>query len=578
MDEPTINSNNNNRNNIVTPERSNRFSALFRSREEEREESGAENIAVLEAAIEEERVTERNTNQEEEGFSPFRATLNVITSVFTTPEENVVTEQEDLKQYKAGLEAAYEESLQEIAEERYLHDSNNDNTDNPGAAAQRTGTLVDSGATAHCISNLEMVLAATHNPGDPADDNGDDSSSTSSTDSCSAMGSEEEKVDRVELKQRMEKKETGSTTKVKGTPDYAQFVWFRNAMGAAISTYECNMYDLGYAHLADTDEMYIRRVGAATTPPIMPGRTDRSKEFDPNKNVRKKHHKGLKHHIACSHAQTAGIALLEETYPKCLALLYKPDVGLPLKTTLKDALEHVQAAIDTPQRKREENLTLQKQARAMSDTYQHVPGSNSVITYLGQLEAIKKDIDALKLNKAGEPSKLPVEDIVMISQEAFWNGIGKTKHRIHDLNEEWNKHKIDTGLNINDEKSHWAGFKTFYVTEMAKLDEDDLLEGTTKRGRANSATAEENALLKEKVTEQGHDLCALQLKVDKLSRAGTQHHSVSMDRSVGTVPPLVETIDQGTTSRLGSNDNDKLQCQCALQDERTKSERQAKRI
>ena len=124
--------NNNINSNLVTPERnSNRFSVLAEE----------ENIAALEAAIDEERDSERDNRPTamEQPFSPLQAALNVFTAAFGSSEnpegaeDNL--EEKILDRYEADLEAAYEESLQEIAEECYLHDNIN----------------VDSGATAHHI-------------------------------------------------------------------------------------------------------------------------------------------------------------------------------------------------------------------------------------------------------------------------------------------------------------------------------------------------------------------------------------------------------------------------------------------
>ena len=277
---------------------------------------------------------------EQTSTSPFRAIFNTAYAAAFGKESK---EEVEDGTFADQLSTAIANSLREVIPDN--NDNNNNN--NPGIDAQ--------------------FIRTANNPDEPNDD--DNSASISSTDSDSTMGSsEEEKATSKELKQRMEKKENGCTEKVKNNPDYAQFVHFRNTMGGALSTYECDKCDLGYSYLADMDAMHQRCSGKTTAPPAMPGRPDEKNEFHAGKDMRKKYKKDLKYFKACMHARKAGIEVLEEMYPKCLALLHDPDVGLPLYVSLKDALEHVQAAIDTPQRKREENLVLQKQARTMSDS------------------------------------------------------------------------------------------------------------------------------------------------------------------------------------------------------------------
>ena len=101
--------------------------------------------------------------------------------------------------------------------------------------------------------------------------------------------------------------------------------------------------------------------------------------------------------------------------------------------------------------------------------------------------------------------------------------------------------------------------------------------GTQSTKRHRKPLQMENALLRKKLVEQGDGLHAAQVKVDEMSRAGSQCYSANQPVG-GSAPPLVETLDQGATSRLGSNDNNTLQCQRALQEARAQSEQKDERI
>lgn len=114
----------------------------------------------------------------------------------------------------------------------------------------------------------------------------------------------------------------------------------------------------------------------------------------------------------------AGIELAEATFPDCLDLLRKDnDVGLPVSTTLNDALEFILASVDTSQSKKKAALRLEKEV--MEVKYHHVPKSNGIVKFFKTIKCYKTDVDAMKLNPDGQQSLLPVDKLIMISQDAL---------------------------------------------------------------------------------------------------------------------------------------------------------------
>ena len=250
----------------------------------------------------------------------------------------------------------------------------------------------------------------------------DCSSGSSSISSISTMGSssdEKLELDAAALKAKMEVIQSGSTKVVTEKPDYAQFVRFRTTMVLALRDIPNPDHDLGYSYLADSTDGYRKKMGSKTAdPPEMPLRPDKQNKFHKKKHVRDEYKSKEREYFKCMKVRNAGIEVLEATYPECLALLREDDEeGLSLATTLKSALEFVLSSIDTPQSKRKAALRLKKEV--MEVAYKHKPKSNECVKFFKKLRAYKTDVDNLEINADGEPSLLPIDDLILMAQEAL---------------------------------------------------------------------------------------------------------------------------------------------------------------